>query len=154
MSEITLRLFQPEDAQQCSSIMQDHFRNEAKNLPVEVRTQIADARTTEYVQQIVTDRIIAVAMINDEIIGMGALKGNEIRHMYVRAGFKGRGVGSRILAFLEREAYYKGVNSLIVNSVLHSKQFYVKNGFKPLIESQIERHGSILEAVLLEKFLE
>ncbi len=154
MPEMTVRLFQSEDAQHCSFLMQDHFRNEANNLPDEVRAQIADARTTEYVQQIITDRIIAVAIVNDEIVGMGGLKENEIRHMYVRAGFKGRGIGSKILAFLEREAYYNGISSLIVNSVTHSKHFYVKNGFKPLIETQIERHGSILEAVLLEKFLE
>lgn len=154
MPEITIRLFRMEDAQQCSSIMQDHFRNEAQNLPVEVRMRIANARTTEYVQQIVTNRTIAVATINDEIVGLGGLKGNEIRHMYVKVGFKGRGIGSKILDFLEQEAYYKGISSLIVNSVLHSKQFYVKNGFKPLIETQINRHGSILEAILLEKFLE
>jgi GNAT superfamily N-acetyltransferase len=85
---------------------------------------------------------------------MGALKENEIRHMYVESRYQRRGIGSRIIRFLEREAYEKGFSSIIVNSVDQSEDFYVKNGFQSLINTQIERHGSILESILLEKFLD
>ncbi|MFW9903352.1 MAG: GNAT family N-acetyltransferase [Candidatus Thorarchaeota archaeon] len=151
---IVLRNFKMEDATQCSSLIQDYFRNYADNLPVEVRNQIADSRTTEYVQKIANDRIIIVATLNAKIIGMGALKVNEIRHMYVKFKYQGKGIGSRIIKILEREAYEKGFPSIIVNSVDHSKGFYVKNGFHLLIKTQIKRHGTILEAQLLEKFLD
>jgi GNAT superfamily N-acetyltransferase len=151
---IVVRHFKMEDAQQCSSLMQDHFRNYANNLTAEVRNQIGESRTTEYVQRITNDRIIIVATFNAKIVGMGALKANEIRHMYVRSSYQGMGIGSRIIKFLEREAYEKGFPSIIVNSVDHSKDFYVKNGFYSLIKTQIERHGAILEAILLEKFLD
>ncbi|MFX1506794.1 MAG: hypothetical protein ACFFDC_11890, partial [Promethearchaeota archaeon] len=76
---IVVRQFKMEDAQKCSSIMQDHFRNHADNLPVEVRNQIVESRTTEYIKQIANDRTIVVASLNARIVGMGALKGNEIR---------------------------------------------------------------------------
>jgi GNAT superfamily N-acetyltransferase len=85
---------------------------------------------------------------------MGALKANEIRHMYVDSKYQKRGIGSKIIRLLEREAYENGFPSIIVNSVDHSEDFYVKNGFRSLIKTQIERHGSNLEAILLEKFLD
>ncbi|UCE13560.1 MAG: GNAT family N-acetyltransferase [Candidatus Heimdallarchaeota archaeon] len=149
-----IRFFKPEDAEHCSFLMQNHFRNYATNLSVEVRRQIADSRTTEYIQKIVTDRAIVVAVIDHKIVGMGGLKQNEIRHMYVSSEFQGKGVGSAILRFLEKEAYYNGFSSLIVNSVPHSEEFYKKNGFKPLINTQIERHGAKLDTILLEKLIE
>ena len=151
---IVIRYFKMQDAQQCSLLMQDHFRNYAENLPIEVRNQIADSRTTEFVKQISNDRTIIVATLNDRIVAMGALKANEIRHMYVKSEYQGKGIGSKIIKFLEREAYERGFPSIIVNSVDHSEGFYVENGFHLLIKTQIERHGAILEAILLEKFLD
>lgn len=149
-----IRFFKPEDAKYCSSLMQDHFCNHAINLSIEVRTQIADSRTAKYVQEIVKDRIIVVAVMDNKIVGMGGLKENEIRHMYVNAEYQHKRIGSAILSFLEEEAYYRGFSSLIVNAVPHSEEFYKKNGFKILIQTQIERHGATLDAVLLEKFIE
>ena len=124
---LVVRHFKMEDAQHCSSLMQDHFRNHADNLPVEVRNQIADNRTAEYIRKIAADRTIIVATHNARIVGMGALKANEIRHMYVESEYQGKGIGSRIIKFLEREAYEKGFPSIIVNSVDHSEDFYIKN---------------------------
>lgn len=153
-SNLVVRYFQIEDAQHCSSLMQDHFRNDAINLPIEVRTRISESRTIEYVKKIAIDRIIVVATLNDRIVGMGALKENEIRHMYVRSKYQKKGIGSKIIRFLEKEAYEKGFHSIIVNSVDHSEDFYHKNGFQSLIRTQIERHGSVLKAILLEKYLD
>ncbi|MFX1284611.1 MAG: GNAT family N-acetyltransferase [Promethearchaeota archaeon] len=154
VSNLVLRYYDSGDAQQCSSLMQDHFRNHATNLPIEVRTQIANSRTAEYVQKITKDRIIVVALVDDEIVGMGTLKDNEIRHMYVQSEYQKKGVSSAILNFIEKEAYYKGYSSLVVNSIIHSIKFYLKNGFRSLIKTQIERHGCILEAILVEKIIE
>ncbi|UCG89815.1 MAG: GNAT family N-acetyltransferase, partial [Candidatus Heimdallarchaeota archaeon] len=117
-------------------------------------TQIANGRTAEYVQKIALDRIIVLAITDDKIVGMGALKGNEIRHMYVQSEYQGKGIGSKLIDFIAEEAYFKGLSSIIVNSVDHSEEFYIKNGFKPLIKNQIWRHGVTLDAILLEKFLE
>ncbi len=153
-SSLIVRYFSTDDAQQCSSLMQDHFNNHAINLPIAVRTRISESRTSEYIRAIANDRTIIVAVLNDKIIGMGALKENEIRHMYVESMYQRKGIGSRIIRFLEREAYEKGFPSIIVNSVDQSEDFYVKNGFYPLIRTQIERHGAILETILLEKFLD
>ena len=152
--DLDIRYFRSEDAQKCSSLMQEHFRKNAINLTKEVRMRIADGRTTEYVHKLATNRTIVVATIKDEVVGMGGLKRNEIRHMYVHSGYQGKGVGSAILNFIEKEAYYRGFSSLIVNSVINSEEFYIKNGFKSLIKTQIERHGCILEAILLEKIIE
>jgi len=153
-SNLVLRYSSTEDALQCSSLMQDHFRNHAENLPIEERNQIADSRTSDYIRKIAKDRTIIVATLDGRIVGMGALKVNEVRHMYVESKYQGRGIGSRIIRFLEKEAYQKGYSSIIVNSVDNSVEFYLKNGFISLIKTQIERHGSILEAMLLEKFLD
>jgi predicted N-acetyltransferase YhbS len=152
-NNVIIRKYQPEDAQQCSALMQNHFRNDAMNLPDIVRKSITDARTTEYVRSISKNRTLAVAELNDKIVGMGGLKGNEVRHIYVNRKFQKKKIGSAILNFLGEEAKKNGLFSIMVNSVFYATDFYTKNGFKFLQHTQIERHGSVIEAVLLEKQL-
>ncbi len=154
VSDLVLRYFNSDDAQQCSSLMQDHFLYHAINLPIKMRTQIAKGRTAEYVQKIAKDRLIVVVVADDKIVGMGALKANEIRHMYIQSEYQRKGIGSMIIDFIEKEAYNKGFFSIIVNSVDYSEEFYRKKGFKSLIKTQIIRHGITLETILLEKILE
>jgi GNAT superfamily N-acetyltransferase len=134
--------------------MQDHFLNHAKNLPIKVREEIAQARTVKYIQTIARERTIAVADAKNKVVGMGALKENEVRHMYVLLKYQRKGIGSKILDFLEKKALENKSSFLIVNSVAHSEKFYVKNGFKAVKKTMIVRHGQPLEAVLLEKRLE
>lgn len=148
---MVIRLFRQEDAAQCSYIMKNHFLNYAVNLPAKVRTEIAQARTVEYVQDISNNRTIAVAEVKDNVVGMGALKENEIRHMYVLTDFQRMGIGAKILSFLEEIAQEKGYSLLVVNSVAHSEKFYIIGGFKTLKKTSIVRHGQKLEAVFLEK---
>ncbi|MFX1537382.1 MAG: GNAT family N-acetyltransferase [Promethearchaeota archaeon] len=148
-----MRLFRPKDAEDCSFLMQDHFLNHAENLPLESRQNIAQARNKDYIQQIAKDRTIVVAIEKDKIVGMGALKENEIRHMYVLADFQYKGIGSAILRFLENEAKKKGLNSIFVYSVFYAEKFYQKHGFKVIKKDIIERQGSSLEAILMKKEL-
>jgi N-acetylglutamate synthase-like GNAT family acetyltransferase len=133
--------------------MQDHFRNHATNLSLEARRKIAEGRSTEHIKMIAKTRSIAVAVENNQIVGMGALKENEIRHMYVQARFQRRNIGSRLLEFLITQAKDSGLNTVFVNSVVEAKRFYEKNGFFLSKMTQIERHGVILEAMLLKKDL-
>ncbi len=152
-NNVIIRKYQPKDAQECSALMQNHFRNYATNLSEIARKRIIEARTTEYVRSISEDRIIVVAELKNKIVGMGALKGNEIRHMYVNQTFQKKDIGSTILNFLEEEARNLGLSSIMVNSVFYATGFYLKNGFKIIQKTQIDRHGSIIDAVLLEKQL-
>lgn len=150
-SKLILRLFSPEDAEECSFLMQDHFLNHADNLPLETRQNIAQARDKNYIQQIARDRTIVVAIEKNKIVGMGALKENEIRHMFVLANFQHKGIGSAILLFLENEAKKKGLDSIFVYSVSYAEKFYAKYGFKVIKKDMIERQGSFLEAILMKK---
>ena len=150
---VSIRHYKNEDSESCSFIMQNHFLNHATNLPINVREEIAQARTAEYVRTISKERIIVVAEVHQKIVGMGALKGNEIRHMYVLLEYQGKGIGSKIIDFFEELASEKEYSTLIVNSVAHSEKFYAKNGFKIVKRSIIVRHGQALEALLLEKQL-
>ena len=84
--------------------MQNHFLNHAKNLPSEVREEIAQARTEDYIRKIARKRTIVIADVKNNTVGMGALKKNEIRHMYVLFEYQRKGIGSKILCFLEKEA--------------------------------------------------
>ena len=152
-TQITIRCFRSEDVQQCSSLMQDHFHNHAKNLSLEARKKIAEGRSTEYVKMIAKTRNIAVAVENNQIVGMGALKENEIRHMYVQSRFQRRNIGSRLLEFMINQAKDRGINTVCVNSVVEATRFYEKNGFSLSKMTQIERHSVVLEAMLLKKNL-
>ncbi len=152
-SRLLIRSFQPGDAEQCSFLMQDFILNHANNLFYETRQNFAQARTPKYIRKASKDRLIIVAEINGKIIGMGALKEHEIRHMYILAEYQQKDVGSTILHFLENEAKNRGINAIIVNSVFHSEGFYSRNGYKMMKKVTLNLHGAFFEATYMRKRL-
>lgn len=71
---------------------------------------------------------------NDKAVATGRLQfnsGNEaqIRSMAVLDDYQGKGLGSEILKFLEREAINKNYTSIMLDARENAVNFYLKNGY-------------------------
>ncbi|MEO8237555.1 MAG: GNAT family N-acetyltransferase [Flavobacterium sp.] len=80
--------------------------------------------------------VFAIAEINNEIVGCGAIRPideniGEVKRMYSK--FPGKGIGQTILSFLENNAKAIGYSDLVLETRIKNQeatQFYQKQGYK------------------------
>ncbi len=78
----------------------------------------------------------ALASLNREPVGTGRLNpGGKIGRIAVKAGLRGRGIGTLILRLLLHEAYHCGIREPYLHSQLQAVPFYEKLGFR--IEGEV-----------------
>lgn len=67
--------------------------------------------------------------------GIGYWNGLEIRALWVHEKYRGKGLGSRILAYIETLARKKGaVIAMLDTFDFQAEKFYLKNGYQPIGE--------------------
>lgn len=72
-----------------------------------------------------------LATLNREAVGTGRMDpGGKIGRMAVKAGLRGRGIGTKILHMLVQEAWHRGIREPYLNSQLQAVPFYEKHGFR------------------------
>lgn len=131
-------------------------RNDAKNISVLICDTInvinrrdynseqikswQKAGTPKKIKNYLSDKktYTCVAIINNKVIGVGAIKEDEITALYVKARYTGKGIGTKILKHLEKRAINKGIKKIKVNSSLTAYNFYKKNGYKKFLETTDE----------------
>jgi len=95
-----------------------------------------------------------IAIVNDEIAGLGALsyKENKIYAIFVKPTFLGKGVGKQMMLFLEALAIKKGCGTVYLDSTLNAAPFYRSLGY--IGDEVIKYHnprGFIMDCVAMEK---
>jgi GNAT superfamily N-acetyltransferase len=97
-----------------------------------------------------------IAVVNEEIAGLGALsyKDNKIYAIFVKPEFLGKGVGKKMMIFLEGLAIQKGVNTVYLDSTLNAAPFYRSRGYigDAVIKYNNPR-GFIMDCIAMEKCL-
>ena len=81
------------------------------------------------------EAIHAVAWDRGEVVGTGRLilrpmREAQIGRMAVRSSARGRGIGSAVLGFLEREAKAQGARRIELHAQSHVKGFYRRHGYR------------------------
>ena len=73
----------------------------------------------------------ALVTLNREPVGTGRLNpGGKIGRIAVKAGLRGRGIGTLILRQLLHEAYHRGIREPFLHAQLQAVPFYEKLGFR------------------------
>ena len=73
----------------------------------------------------------ALATLNREPVGTGRLNpGGKIGRIAVKAGLRGRGIGTLILRQLLHEAYHRGIREPYLHAQVQVVPFYEKLGFR------------------------
>lgn len=102
-----------------------------------------------------TIRSYILAKEDEKIIGFAALhiySSNlaEIRSLVVVNEFRGKGVGSKIVAKLEEEARELGIKELL--SLTYQKSFFEKAGFKEIEKNEIPEHKIWADCIKCKHF--
>lgn len=100
--------------------------------------------------------LVIVAEEAGEILGFGAIIPNtgELRAVYVGSSAKRCGIGSKILAELERIAKSLGLREIHMDSSLSAEAFYKKHGFQELARKKHKlSSGHDMDCVVMKKLL-
>ncbi len=96
-------------------------------------------------------RVVFCAFENNRLLGTIALKDNEIVGFNVSFSIRGKGVGSRMLNFLENFARKKGIKKLTLTSTTSAFNYYKKRGFKPKQKVVLRICGADFPETYMEK---
>jgi len=76
------------------------------------------------------DYEIFILVEDDCVIGTVSLGKNQIGELYVDPDYAGRGIGKKLLNFIEKYAKSKDIKNIYLFSTVSSEKFYKKNGYK------------------------
>jgi len=95
------------------------------------------AKMEAYFRQLLGTGEAFVTLVGDEVVGfvtitMGFLRGGYIRRLAVKNEYRGQGIGTRIMAFIEEHisAYYSNVYLCVSSSNPRARSFYRKLGYQ------------------------
>ena len=87
--------------------------------------------------------ITLVAEADGMIVGFSALLGRRISAVYVHPQYVRQGIGSRLLAALERIAATQNIRTLRVAASLTAHPFYQANGYQVIGDSYLGVHKGL-----------
>jgi putative acetyltransferase len=93
-----------------------------------------------------------VALADSQIVGFAELDPDGyIDCLYIHHQWQGKGVASKLLAEIEKEAQSLGVKRLYTEASITAKPFFEKRGFEIIKEQQVEKRGVKLTNYRMEK---
>jgi putative acetyltransferase len=93
-----------------------------------------------------------VAVENGQVVGFAELDPDgHVDCAYVHHQWQGKGVASKLLAEIEKEAQSLGVKRVYTEASITAKPFFEKRGFKVIKEQQVEKRGVKLTNFQMEK---
>jgi GNAT superfamily N-acetyltransferase len=75
------------------------------------------------------DGAALVAVVNGEVVGTAALRGAELRRVFVEPSFQGQGIGTAMTAALLHRAWVEGIVQVRLDASLVSRVMYERMGF-------------------------
>ena len=135
---VGIRPYRSSDARAVSHLIRTTMRlSNRADYPMERLQPLIDYFSPEKVEALSRERICFVAEEAGEIVGTGALEGDELVTFFVAPQKQGSGIGSLLLGAVEGIAAEQGLRELRVGASLAGAPFYQRRGY--------ERTGEILE---------
>lgn len=103
------------------------------------------AKTVSSIRKDISNNIIFCAFQNNKLIGTIGLKGDSIFGLYISYHKRRKGIGYKLLCYIESYAIIKGLKKIKLISTLSGYDFYLKNGYKP--KGQIKNYYSGIEFI-------
>ena len=132
---IEVRQTRPEDAAGIAALLRESITElcvaDHQNDPETLALWLRNKTSEQVLKWIAAEGDYAIVAVAGSVtVGMGsASRAGRVLLCYVRPGFDRRGVGTAILADLERRALEWGVTRLVVDSSLTARPFYEKQGW-------------------------
>jgi N-acetylglutamate synthase-like GNAT family acetyltransferase len=149
--DCTIRPARAEDAGDISAVILRALREtNAKDYGDEIIARVEQSFGPDAVRALMTKRTVLVAIIGSRLVGTASLDGNVVRTVFVTPDVQGRGVGSRLMAEIERIARERDIRSLTVPSSVTAERFYARLGFMAVRDSY---HGAE-RTIIMERMLD
>lgn len=134
--ESSIRPARDSDAGAVSQVILSALREtNAKDYTPEIIARLEKNFSRAAVQELISKRKVFVAVLGQQIVGTASLDGTLIRSVFVAPNAQGRGIGTLLMAELERAARQAGITVLLVPSSVTAEQFYARLGFQSVRDS-------------------
>ena len=147
-----IRKFHKKDSDNCCKIINTAIQ-EMDGLNDAARNFIISKNTPEILHAKLSNYYTVVCEENNEILGLGALDGNEIKRLYIDPTSQGKGIGSKIIGHLENEAKKRGVKAASTQASPSSESFYHKLGYQTLNKDILKKKDAVFKFVNMKKEL-
>ncbi len=145
-----IRLASHFDAQAISQVIVAALReSNAQHYSPEIIDQVEKSFSPAAILQLLNQRRMFVATIDQQVIATASLDGDVVRSVFVTPSHQGAGIGKLLMATLETVATKEGAQSLRVPSSITAEDFYTSLGFEKVRD---EFHG-IERTIIMEKRL-
>lgn len=130
LSNLVVRSFQATDAVAVSALIATTMRqSNVRDYPADRLEALVAYFTPDKLRVLAEERDCLVAVIDGAIIGTAAREDGELATFFVHPAWQSRGVGTRLLAQLERNAKALGIESLRVEASITGTSFYERHGY-------------------------
>lgn len=147
----TIRPALEDDAADVSAVILRALREtNAKDYTDEIIARIERSFSPDAVRQLIAQRTVLVASIGSRVVGTASLDGNVVRTVFVAPEVQARGIGTRLMAEIERTARERSVASLTVFSSITAETFYAWLGFEAVRDNY---HGNE-RTIVMERSLD
>lgn len=120
-----------EDARKISILRRKTLRKiNSKSYPKKIVDILIQKNSGKDIKEKMQKRKMFCAIENEKIIGTIDLEGNKIGGLYVHPDFTGRGIGKKLLEYIENYTRKEGIKKLMLYSTLNAENFYKKYGYK------------------------
>ena len=149
--ECEIRLARESEAEAISVVILSALREtNAKDYSQDIIARVEQSFDPASVRRLMGNRTVFVAITGGEVVGTASLDGAAVRTVFVSPSVQGQGVGTRLMAEIERTARTNNIAVLTVPSSITAEPFYAKIGFKAVRDSY---HGDE-RTITMERTLE
>ncbi|MBI4452125.1 GNAT family N-acetyltransferase [Candidatus Woesearchaeota archaeon] len=147
------------DARRISRLMCDTIRlvNSKNYSQNQIKVWVNSNTTTKIKESINnSNKLIFVATDNGKIAGVASLnlKEMELGSLYIKHNIHKKGIGTRLLEYIERYAKNNGFKKLKLGSTITALEFYKNNGYKTIRKNHyIILQGVKIQCILMSKRL-
>lgn len=156
MNRVTIRLFQPADAEEIANLFHQTVRevNIADYTLKQVEAWAPDDIYFRNWAKACAERFTYLAEIEGIVAGFGELETDgHIDCFYCHKDYQRMGIGKQIYAAIETKAKELGINRLYVEASITAKPFFSDLGFHSIKEQQVECRGEKFINYVMEKQL-
>jgi GNAT superfamily N-acetyltransferase len=142
---LRIRRFRQEDAPKVSHLIRKALLEvNSRDYPKRVIDFMCDRFTPRNLIEVSSRRDMYVVVHESKVLATGALGGDEIMTVFVHPRFQGRGIGSKMMDFLEGVAVKRNHRSVKLSSSITAHGFYRKRGYRDLRVNMDRNYGKTI----------
>jgi len=137
-------------SKQVSELIRNTLREiNSKDYSKEIIEKMCIRFSEENIINRASNRKMMLMIENEKVIGTASLKDNIILTVFVGVNVQSKGIGTKLMRYVEAIASKKGFKKVLLPSSITSVSFYERLGYK-IVEEQINDFG---KNIIMEKML-